>query len=67
MRRPAADRWSLVLRRLYITGALPEDSGNYSCEPAGTNPVSVLLHVIEGTDPRQNGEPLTKCSFCHIC
>ena len=35
--------------RLHITGVVDSDSGVYTCSPVGINPVSAVLHVINGT------------------
>lgn len=33
---------------LVIYHARPEDSGNYTCSPSNLDPVSVILHVLNG-------------------
>ena len=38
-----------VASRLKVNGARPEDSGNYTCAAANTEPASVVVYVTEGT------------------
>ncbi|XP_037080207.1 zwei Ig domain protein zig-8-like [Pollicipes pollicipes] len=42
---------SHTFSRLHITGVASSDSGNYTCDPAGTVPVWAVLHVINGEHP----------------
>lgn len=37
-----------TVSRLYIRKAVSLDSGNYTCDPANAEPVSISVHVVNG-------------------
>lgn len=51
-----------IVSRLYIRKAVSLDSGNYTCDPANAEPVSISVHVVNGEKPaamQHDGKPLS--------
>lgn len=51
-----------TVSRLYIRKAVSLDSGNYTCDPANAEPVSISVHVVNGEKPaamQHDGKPLS--------
>ncbi|XP_077515862.1 zwei Ig domain protein zig-8-like [Amblyomma americanum] len=54
-----------TVSRLYIRKAVSLDSGNYTCDPANAEPVSISVHVVNGEKPaamQHDGKPLSSSS-----
>ncbi|XP_050045523.1 zwei Ig domain protein zig-8-like [Dermacentor andersoni] len=54
-----------TISRLYIRKAVSLDSGNYTCDPANAEPVSISVHVVNGEKPaamQHDGKPLSSSS-----
>ncbi|CAN7936957.1 unnamed protein product, partial [Ixodes hexagonus] len=54
-----------TVSRLYIRKAVSLDSGNYTCDPANAEPVSISVHVVNGEKPaamQHDGKPLSSAS-----
>ncbi|XP_064475124.1 zwei Ig domain protein zig-8-like isoform X2 [Ornithodoros turicata] len=55
----------ITYSRLYIRKAVALDSGNYTCDPANAEPVSISVHVVNGEKPaamQHDGKPLSTSS-----
>ncbi|XP_043203691.1 protein amalgam-like [Amphibalanus amphitrite] len=50
--------------RLHITGVVDSDSGVYTCSPVGIDPVSAVLHVINGEHPAAMQHNSARCRQC---
>lgn len=38
----------VITSNLQIYNAQPSDAGNYTCQPSGARPTSILVHVLDG-------------------